>query len=223
MGKVIGEILPLAVGVGISPVPIIAIILMLGTPRGRVNGPLFLVGWLAGAAIAGTIVLVIADAVGVSTGEPSTGANVLKIILGVLLLFGALRRWRRRPGEGEEPKMPKWMEAIDRFTWPRSMGFGVLLSGVNPKNLALIIAAAAAVAQSGISAAQQAGALAVFVAIGTIGVALPLVVYFVMEKRAVQILDGWKSWLASNNTSVMAVLLLVFGAVLIGRGITGLA
>ena len=57
MGKVIGEILPFAVGVGISPVPIIAVILMLGTPRGRVNGPMFLLGWLAGLGIAGTVVL----------------------------------------------------------------------------------------------------------------------------------------------------------------------
>lgn len=62
MGNAVGDILPLAIGVAISPVPIIAIILMLSTPRARTNGPMFLAGWLAGAAIAGTIVLVIADA-----------------------------------------------------------------------------------------------------------------------------------------------------------------
>jgi hypothetical protein len=39
MGQAIGEILPLAVGVALSPVPIIAIILMLGTPRARSNAP----------------------------------------------------------------------------------------------------------------------------------------------------------------------------------------
>jgi hypothetical protein len=38
MGAAIGDILPLAVGVAISPVPVIAIVLMLGTPRARSNG-----------------------------------------------------------------------------------------------------------------------------------------------------------------------------------------
>lgn len=70
--------MPLAVGVGISPVPIIAVILMLGTPRGRVNGPVFLLGWLVGAGIAGTIVLIIADSVGISTGDPSKAAYAFK-------------------------------------------------------------------------------------------------------------------------------------------------
>ncbi|MHB8894720.1 MAG: GAP family protein [Candidatus Geothermincolia bacterium] len=222
MGKVIGDILPLAIGVGISPVPIIAVILMLGTPRGRVNGPMFLLGWLAGAAIAGGIVLVIADAVGVSTGDASTGTYVLKLVLGVLLLGGAFRQWRSRPKEGEEPKMPKWMTAIDNFTWAKSLGLGAGLSGINPKNLALIIAAGAAIAQSGISTGQQIGVLAVFVAIATVGVVIPLVVYFAMKERAVKILEGWKTWLASNNPAVMTVLFLVFGAMLIGKGIMGL-
>lgn len=53
--------------------------------------------------------------------------------------------------------------------------------------------------------------------------ALPLVVYFAMQKRAAEILNGWKIFLAANNSAVMAVLFLVFAAVLIGKGITGLA
>jgi threonine/homoserine/homoserine lactone efflux protein len=222
VGKVIGEILPLAVGMVIIPIPIIAVILMLGTPRGRVNGPVFLLGWLAGLGMAGTIVLVIADSSGISTGDPSKAADAFKIVLGVLLLFMAFRQWRKRPKEGEEPEMPKWMQAIDRFTWPKSLGLGALLSGANPKNLILIIAAAVTIAQSGISAAQQVGALVVFVAIGTVGVAVPLVMYFAMEERAVEILAVWQDWLAVNNSAVMSVLFLVFAAVLIWKGIAGL-
>ena len=52
MGQAIGEILPLAVGVALSPIPIIAIILMLGTPRARSNGPAFALGWLVGLTLA---------------------------------------------------------------------------------------------------------------------------------------------------------------------------
>jgi len=45
MGQGVSAILTFAVGVAISPVPIIAVILMLFSQRARVNGPMFLVGW----------------------------------------------------------------------------------------------------------------------------------------------------------------------------------
>src|SRR4029453_18692301 len=48
MGSVIGEILPLAVGIAISPIPIIAAILMLLSPKAKATSVGFLLGWLAG-------------------------------------------------------------------------------------------------------------------------------------------------------------------------------
>ncbi len=60
MGQAIGGSLPLAIGIAISPIPIIAVVLMLTTPRAKINGPAFLLGWLLGLGIVGTIVLTIA-------------------------------------------------------------------------------------------------------------------------------------------------------------------
>ena len=48
----------------------------------------------------------------------------------------AVRQWRSRPKEGEEPTLPSWMAAIDSITAGKAFGLGVLLSSVNPKNLA---------------------------------------------------------------------------------------
>ena len=39
MGSAIGEVLPFAIGVAISPIPIIGVILMLFSERARQNGP----------------------------------------------------------------------------------------------------------------------------------------------------------------------------------------
>jgi len=44
MGSVIGDILAQAIGVAISPLPIIAVILMLFGKRARSNGPAFMLG-----------------------------------------------------------------------------------------------------------------------------------------------------------------------------------
>jgi threonine/homoserine/homoserine lactone efflux protein len=222
MGQAIGDILPFAVGVAISPVPIIAVVLMLGTPRARSNGPAFAVGWLAGLAIVGTIVLVLASGnANDDDGSPATWASVLKRLLGVLFLLMAVRIWRGRPRPGEEAEMPKWMKAIDGFTAGSSLGMGALLSGLNPKNLALTVAAATTIAQAGISNGQEAGALAIFIVLGSLTILVPVAIYFLMGAKAKEILDGLKTFMTAHNAAIMTVLLLVLGAKLIGDGIAG--
>ncbi len=55
------RVLTFAIGVAISPVPIIAVILMLFSERARVNGPLFLLGWVTALTIVSGVVYAIAD------------------------------------------------------------------------------------------------------------------------------------------------------------------
>jgi threonine/homoserine/homoserine lactone efflux protein len=224
MGKAVGDTLPLAVGVAISPVPIIAIVLMLGTPRARSNGLAFAAGWLAGLTAVGAIMLVIASGnASSSTGSPETWVSVLKLVLGVGFLLLAVKQWRGRPAAGAEATMPKWMQAIDTFTTGKSLGFGFVLSGLNPKNLALTVAATAAMAQTDISGSQEAGVLAIFVVVGSLTILAPVVIYFAMGARAAQILNGLKTWMGAHNAAIMAVLLLVLGAKLVGDAISGLS
>lgn len=223
MREAIGDVLPLAIGVALSPIPIIAVVLMLVGRRARVNGPTFVLGWLAGLAVVGAIVLGIAGPSDASDdGDPATWVAVLKLVLGALLLLVAMRQWRSRPGDGDEAAMPKWMDAIDELTPGKALGAGALLSGLNPKNLLLGVAAGAAVAQTGIAGGEQAVAYAVFALVATIGVAVPVVLYFALGDRAPAVLDRLEAWMARHNAAIMASLCLVIGAKLIGDGIAGL-
>jgi hypothetical protein len=221
MGQAIGQVLPLAVAVAISPLAIIGIVLMLVTPRARTNGPAFLVGWLLGLGLIGAIVLLISPNGTGDSGAPATWVNWLKLVLGVLLVLLASKDWRGRPRDGEKAPTPKWMGAIDSFDAPKALGAGVVLSAANPKNLLLAIAAAASIAQTAIPGGQQALAYAVFALIGALGVAVPLVVYFALGDRAGPILQSMKTWMAQHNAVIMTVLLLLIGAKLIGEAITG--
>ena len=100
MGAAIGDILGLAAGVAVSPLPIVAMILMLATPTGRANGTLFGVGWLAGLAVLGAVVLALAGPADASDGgEPAAWTGWLKLLLGVLALLLAAKQWRGRPGQ----------------------------------------------------------------------------------------------------------------------------
>jgi hypothetical protein len=222
MGEAIGQVLPMGVGVALSPIPIIAVVLMLVSRRARVNGPVFIVGWLVGLAAIGVIVLAIVGPNATDDdGEPATGVSWLKVVLGVLLVLVALREWRGRPRGGEDPPVPKWMGAIDAFTPVKAAGAGVVLSAANPKNLLLAVGAAAAIAQTGISGGEQAIAYAVFAIIGTIGVAAPVVIYFLMGDRAPELLAKIRAWMGHNNAVIMGVLCLIIGVKLIGDGIGG--
>jgi len=223
MGEAIGQVLPFGIGVALSPIPIIAVVLMLVTPKARTNGPMFVIGWLVGLAIVGAIVLSIAGPSNASDqGDPADWVGILQLVLGVLLLLVAIKEFRGRPRKGEDATMPKWMGAIDAFTPVKAFGMGALLSGLNPKNLLLAVAAGAAIAQTGIPGGEQAVAYGVFALLGTVGVAIPVVIFFAMGDRAGAMLEDLKNWMAHNNAVIMCVLMLVIGAKLIGDGISAL-
>jgi threonine/homoserine/homoserine lactone efflux protein len=223
MNDAIGQVLGVGVGVALSPIPIVAVVLMLATPRARSNGPAFLLGWIAGLTIVGAIVLLVsggADATG--DDGPATWVGVLKLVLGALLLALALKQWRGRPRGDEAPPLPKWMQTIDAFQPPKALAMGALLSGVNPKNLLLTVAAATAIAQTGVGGGRQAIALAIFIVVGSLGVGAPVVLYFALGERSQELLDELKAWMIAHNAAIMAAILLVLGAKLIGDGLAGL-
>lgn len=224
MGEAIGQTLPFGVAVALSPVPVIAIVLILGTPQASSNGLAFLLGWVFGLAAVGTIVLLATS--GTDTTEddgPAAWVSWVKLALGVLMLLIAGRSWRGRPREGEPAAMPGWMTALDTFTAPKSAGMAVLLSAVNPKNLVLTLGAAAAIVETGIPAGEEFVALAVFVLVGALGIAIPVIIYVVMGSRADELLSDLKGWLGEHGAAIMAAVCLVIGAKLIGDAISGLA
>ena len=222
MGQAIGQMLPFAVGIAISPIPIVAIVLMLGTDNARSDSLSFLAGWILAMAAAGVILLaVVGSADPTDDGAPADWSSSLRLILGIVLLALAVKQWRKRPGPGQDAPMPKWMDAVEGLTPAKSAGLGAIVSVVNPKNLILIIGGAAAISQTGVSGSDQAIAWAIFIAIATIGVAAPVVIYFVMGDNATHILDDLKAWMGRNNAAIMSVILVIIGAKLIGDSISG--
>jgi len=220
LGQGVGEVLTFAIGVAISPVPIIAVILMLFSQKARVNGPAFLAGWVLALAVISTVAYVIADESDASTSSSASDTiSWGKIVLGVLFLLLAARQWRSRPAPGVEPEMPRWMQGIDSFSPGKALGLGVLLAGVNPKNLILTLGAATGLAQLGLSTGDAAGSIVVFVVVASLTIAVPVVYYLVGGDKAKTALDSLKGWLGLHNAAVMAVLFLVFGVDLIAKGV----
>jgi len=224
VGAAIGGSLPLALGVAISPIPIIAVVLLLTTQRARANGTVFIIGWLAGLAIIGAIALSIAGPVDASSsGAPATWVSWAKVVIGVALILVAALQFRGRPRNRDQLELPKWIGRIDQVKPLAAAGLGVVMGGFNPKNLLLAAAAAAAIAQTGISGAEQAIAYTVFALVGTLGVGAPVGIYVAMGARSEKPLSELKDWMARNNAVIMAIICLLIGVKLIGDAIGGLA
>jgi threonine/homoserine/homoserine lactone efflux protein len=219
--QAIGGLLPSAVGVALSPVPMIAVILMLATSRARTNGAAFAVGWIAGLVVVSTLVLLVAGDADDASSTVSDSVNWVTLGLGLLFLVMAARQWSSRPRHGEAPTLPKWMATVDSFSPGKSLVLGAALSGVNPKNLALTLAAAGSIAQAGLSGSESAVAVAVFVLIGSLTVVGPVAWYLVAKDRAARPLMSLKDFMAEHNAVIMMVVLLVLGAKLIGNGLAG--
>ncbi|MGI9557649.1 MAG: GAP family protein [Solirubrobacterales bacterium] len=218
-GETVGEILPLAVAVAISPLPIAAVILMLLSRNADLNGLAFLAGWVVGLVAVGALVLAFGSASSSDTGEASQTSGIVRIVIGVVFVFLAVRQWRARPRRGKKAQTPGWLARVEDLNPFKSFGAAFLLAAVNPKNLGLTIAAASTIAAAGLTSQDEIGVFAIYLLVACSTIAAPVFYYLLAGERAERGLDNLKSWLITHNATVMAVLLLVIGAKLIGDGI----
>ena len=219
----IGEVLPYAIGVMISPLPIIVVISMLSSKHAKSKSLTFLLGWILGLIIIGSVVLSIAGTQNFSPrSEPSIEASIIRLLAGVLLLFLAANEWRISIRPGEQPKLLTRINAIDTSTSAKTFGLGLLLSAAYPKNLTLTLIAALNIAQAQVSGLLNTEVFAVFIIISSILVVIPVLTSFVLGDKAAQTLDGWKAWNMEHYTAVMLVVFLALAAMNLGKGLSGL-
>lgn len=222
MNVVIGEILPLALGIAVSPIPIIAAILMLLSPHAKGTSVGFLLGWVVGILVAVTAFSLLASVLPENDDDASDPtAGWIKIGLGVLLLLMAVKQWRGRPTGDQHAELPGWMKAIDTMNAAKGAGLGFLLSAVNPKNLLMAAGAGVIIGgtAAGLETGEEAVAIAVFTVIAAASVAVPVIAYLVASERMAGPLESMRQWLVAENAVVMAVLLLVIGVAMVGKGV----
>lgn len=224
MGQAIGDVLPAAVGVGFNPFAIIAAILLVLSPKTRANGPAFLAGWILGiVVVTGLAVLVTSpDDISGEDGDPASASYVIEVVVGLVLLFLAYKTWKKRPSDDEAPSMPRWMGAIAKATPITALGVGAMFSSIYPKGFLFNIAAGTMIGQADLAAGEAIVPIAVYALVSSIGVGAPVIWHLASPERATLALTNWRTWLTANNDAITAVLLLVFGVMIFGKGFGGL-
>ena len=211
MSDALSGMLPIAVAIAISPIPILAVILMLLTERSTANAVAFLVGWAAALAVIGGVVAALGIGRADSADDPGTGLIVAQFVLAAVLLAGAARRWRMRAHPGEDHETPKWMNAVRSVNPPRALALGVGLIALNPKDGLLTVAAGARLAEADAGTGAAAIALAIFVLASSSTIIAPILAELAMGARAEPILERSRHWLERNGNAAVAVVLLVLG------------
>ena len=111
---------------------------------------------------------------------------------------------------------------METMTPWRAAGLGLLLASLNPKYTVLIASGVLGIATATYQFGAQLGALAVFTLVSSLGVFAPLWLSWALGEKAVAPMEAFKAWLVRNNAIIMASVLLVLGAVVLGNGVSGL-
>ena len=105
---------PMALGISLSPGPVLAVIVLLMTPQAKSSAPSFLIGWLLAILGIGTFIILLPGVVA-SHGGLSDSAGIVKILLGMVLMIIIFPIWKNRPKSGDLIKIPKIFQGIDNF------------------------------------------------------------------------------------------------------------
>ncbi|WP_406086388.1 GAP family protein [Kitasatospora purpeofusca] len=91
MDAVIAEVVPLALGIALSPVPVVPAIFLPFTPRPRAAAGMFLAGWVAGILVVASALAALAVFVETREETPTwaswTKTGLGAAVIGVLLVL----------------------------------------------------------------------------------------------------------------------------------------
>jgi hypothetical protein len=221
--SILVDLLPLAIGVAISPLTIMIELLFLISNKARTCGIAYMAGVVVSLTLTGIVMMILAVSGTSILGldDFMVDAYAAKVVLGFALLYLAYRFWQKRPAPGEEPKMPVWLSAIEKLTSGKAFGLA-LLGGLNLKNLILTFAAALIIVEVNDRPAIYWLRMALFVFVACITVTVPAGLYLIKGSSAQQQLNEWKTWLVVNTVTISVVMFLILGILLIVRGLEGL-
>ncbi len=219
MSEALSGMLPLAAAIAISPIPILGVILMLLSDRSTHNALAVLCGWALAIAVVSGVVALIGAGSADAGDEPARGLVYAQLGLAVLLLLGALRRWRKWARADESQERPKWLEGLNSIGPRRAFALGIAGIVLNPKDALLSVAAGARLAEADPSGGAGVIALLIFVAVCSSTIAAPIVATVASGPRAKPVLERWRTALERHGQLAVAIVLLILG---IAVGIDGL-
>src|SRR6516164_8631019 len=205
----------IGVAVALDPLPLTAFLVVLPSKGGTRKGAAFVFGWLVSLAIVVTITVV---ATGNNPPKPSTvpslAALAVKIALGTVLVWIAVRPIRARGHPKPPKKPPKWQAHVDNMSPWFALGLAPTL-----QPWVLIGAGAATVVEAKLSSWESFLALFLYCVLASASY-LAMELYAVFRPDQSQaLLARFQAWINTHTDQVIIVGSLLIGFWLIGDSI----
>ncbi|WP_022889391.1 GAP family protein [Agromyces italicus] len=244
MGELIVALLPLALGILLSPLAYMALVAVLLSRIPRANGIAFLAGWAIGLVGVLALSIWIFGLLGAQPpGEPARWVSIVHLVFGLFFLGAAVwvhRRGAERlramseantprevvraaaPRVSASPRLPGWLQAVDSFKPGRSGALGVAIFALNPVDASCAIVAGLDFVIAELPDAETVAIATGFAVIGILPIAVPVVYVLVRGAKAQPFLDATRTWIASHTGLLNAAFLLVIAVLQLQKGIAGL-
>lgn len=204
-----------AIGVALSPLPVLGMLLVLGGARPLLRGGAFWVAWTVGVAAPTIAFVVLAERAQVSDDEHAA-ISVTEMVIGVVFLAAAVRLAFVRRERSEAS--PRWLAALDRSKPQHVAALALILSSGNPKNVALMLAAALAIVGDGQSGLGSAGFIVL--AVSTVSLLLAASAAFPVRSRL--LLAALRGAIARNDRRIAMLVGFAVGAFFLADGLRSL-
>jgi hypothetical protein len=210
--RVVLDLVIIGLAITLEPITLVAFILLLAAKSGIWKGLAFILGWLAClVAVVAAVVLATGGNPPRQHTAPSTAVLVIKALLGILLIWIGIRRWRRR---GLPRKPPTWMGWLDRMSPWAAVGFGAFM-----QPWSLVAIGAATVVQAKLSTAGDWLALVMFCLLATSSF-LVMELYAALAPEAAQVrLGRIRTWIDTHTDQAIIIGSLALGGLLLADSI----
>jgi threonine/homoserine/homoserine lactone efflux protein len=209
------NLIVIGVAVALDPLPLTAFLVVLPSRRGVRKGAAYVFGWLVSLAIVVTITVL---ATGNNPPKPSTAPSLaalaVKIVLGTVLVWIAVRHIRARGRPKPPKKPPKWQEHVDSMSPWFALGLAPAL-----QPWVLIGAGAATVVEAKLSSWESFLALFLYCVLASSSY-LAMEIYAIVRPAQSQALLGRaRTWIDTHTDQVIIAGSLILGFWLIANSI----
>lgn len=223
MGETLLSLLPFIIGSALVPLQIIIVILLLSSEnQGPLKAILFVLGMTLARVAQGVLFGLVLTGGDDAVVEEGTGLikSTLLLILGILLLIAAYRKFANEPDPDAPP--PKLLTMLDTMSPLTALLAGAGLILIAAKLWVFTLSAISTIALAGLGQPDSTILFLLFILLAQSLLIVPIAIRLLLPSRADALLGSFGDWLDVHERQIVVVVSLVFGLLFTYQGITGI-
>ena len=143
---------------------------------------------------------------------------VFLVIFGSVLIWLAIHNWMK-PVQNEK-KENRFFAMVDKITPVKAFTFGLVVTVINVKNLALFLSALSLIVQSGLPITDKLFIMVISVFVFCLSVIIPLGIYILFPHHRNDLLNGIRNRLEHYSRPISIWIPITFGSILLVMGVS---